>query len=328
MAWKVYETVFQLKSPLHIGAQRVGMIQRTRHYIPAMTFWGALTSRLTRLLFQSPKPDDYKAVGNFCNTRLLTSYFFPLIIDSSNSDILMPGREEAGVWMYGGMHQSEFERVFLTGYGSTAIDPKYTAAQKASLHEVQFLMPRVRYDDNIVPVYFQGYLFVQEEAPSETDKSFRLVAESDDIKLTVVSDGEKRTVSISQLLEFLQVGGERTYGYGRLALLPKRFCQTTGDLWSIYAVETSEKYPGLKITAKCATQAIPAHLQIAQAEKYSIEGVVEPIVSRQWGKSNGGNGRGAGEHLAYMGTCFVPGSALKTGEMRVSVGPYGILKTI
>lgn len=321
MAWKVYKTIFQLKSPLHIGFQRLGMIQRTRHYIPAMTMWGALTYRLTQLLFSSSSPDFYNKVGEFCNTQLLTSYFFPCVKVESNYRMFMPSYTGEGKWMYGCMGKAEFERRFLKGYGSTAIDPSNTASLDASLHEIQLLLPKVYYDDSIFPVSFWGYIFAC--ADNQPNADIRLVTEPNDIKLTAISDDI--TASLSSSLTFLQVGGERTYGYGRLSL--KEFCQTNEDLWGSYAVETDKERPILRIsTPENSIKSIPAHLQVESSKSYNIEGDVEPVVSRQWGKSD--SGRGAGESLNFIDTCFTPGSVLKCGVMIASIERFGILKPV
>lgn len=324
MAWKVYKTVFELKTPLHIGAKRVGMIQRTRHYIPAMTFWGALTNRLTRFLFSSPVPEDYRAVGAFCNSRLVASYFFPMVDD----ELMIPKYGQAGKWIYGrnAIAQSKFEKIFFTGYGSTAIAPKFTAAQEASLHEIQAFSPRVNYEGVTSPVRFWGYLFAAEgEYKSECGRRFDVAVQESDIKLTI--DGN--SVSISELLGFLQVGGERTYGYGRLALLSDEFRSTEGRLWDSYTTELDRERPGLSITAMCADgRPIPAHLLMPGPGKYCIKGVAEPVVSRHWGKSS----RGAGEYLANFGVCFAPGSTFWqttcVSKLDVSVEDYGILKVV
>ena len=309
MAWKVYKAIFEAKSPIHIGAQRIGMIQRTRHYIPAMSFWGALTSRLTRALYQSPESSDYQNVGKFCHAHLLSSYFFPFSNELAEG-VLIP-KYCKGKWVYGqNTSEAKFEARHLAGYGSTAIESKSTAAEEASLHEIQFILPRIRNEDVVMPVYFWGYLFARE---GEYCGCLRLECEDDDI---LVSDrGEK--VSISKLLGFVQVGGERTYGYGRLALMPDRFRQTIEKLWGIYAVKTSEERPQLTIPDE---NPIPAHLRIPNGDKCHIEGAIEAMVSRQW-KSDGG----AGEHPTSFGACFVPGS-IAGCETKTSVGCYGILK--
>ncbi len=308
MAWKVYKAIFKAKSPIHIGAQRVGMIQRTRHYIPAMSFWGALTSRLTRALYESPESSDYENVGKFCHAHLLSSYFFPSLSDESAQKVLRPKYEE-GKWVYGKqMPRAEFEARHLAGYVSTAIKPESTAARDESLHEIQFILPRIRNEDTMMPVYFWGYLFARE---GEYCGRLQLECKDDDI---LVSNGEQ-SVFISKLLEFVQVGGERTYGYGRLA--PDRFCQTTEELWNIYVLETKEERPQLTLPAG---KPIPAHLHIPDGNKRRIEGAIEAMVSRQW-KTNGG----AGEHPTSFGACFVPGSMTKE-ETKASVGCYGILK--
>jgi hypothetical protein len=44
----MYHLVLRLRSPLHIGWNKTGNVQRTRSYVTGRNLWGALTMRLTR----------------------------------------------------------------------------------------------------------------------------------------------------------------------------------------------------------------------------------------------------------------------------------------
>src|ERR1051326_8782018 len=85
MAWGFYELRFRLLSPLHIGHQKIGNIQRTRHYVPARTLWGALTARLTRdakaCALTGVDEGDYVGMGALIKQQIAFSYFFPAVKD-------------------------------------------------------------------------------------------------------------------------------------------------------------------------------------------------------------------------------------------------------
>ncbi len=333
MCWKVFQLVFLAKSPLHIGAQRVGMIQRTRHYIPAMTFWGALTSGLTRRLYPQPRPEDYQTVGQFCHNHLLTSYFFPTLGYSKGqglNKLLMPGYHPVkGEWFYGlqeEMPQAEFERIFLMGYGSTAIDYQFTAARDASLHEIQLLLHQVKFDNQIKQVYFGGYLFAKEKKCGPLELS----VEASSIILT--HTGEERSVDLFEAIAFPQIGGERAYGYGQLKLFDKQ-SHREKQLWGgICEIETGNERLHLKIEAENENSIgsqkergipFPAHLLVdgIDTANYQIRGELEALVSRRWRK------KGAGENPEHLGACFVPGSTPQK-TLTVSIQDYGILKVV
>jgi len=319
VSWNTYKLTFKAKSPIHIGAYKTGMIQYTRHYIPAMTMWGAITSKLTKAIFDSPSSKDYETVGEFCNKCLLASYFFPMI---EEDDILIPKYKEQK-WMYGNnMLQTEFEGTFLSGYGSTAIDPSFAVAKEASLHEIQFLLPQVYYKKAIKKVCFRGYLIIKEGEYNKDCYSFSVVNKGDRIGLTANVLNNCVDIDIFELLNFIQVGGERTYGYGKLVLekpIP------TDKLWDNCSIDKSKELPILKISAQNESIFLPTHLKIPkELNKYHIYGKLEPLVSRRWCKD-----RGAGRYINKLETCFIPGSTFcSTDDLSFCIDDYGVLEVV
>lgn len=83
MAWTFYELRFRLLSPLHIGHQKIGNIQRTRHYVPARVLWGALTARLTRdgraRRLANVGEGDYVGMGTLVKEQIAFTYFYPAV---------------------------------------------------------------------------------------------------------------------------------------------------------------------------------------------------------------------------------------------------------
>ena len=85
-----------------------------------------------------------------------------------------------------------FEYTFLGSYVSTALDYSRSAADEGTLHEVEYLSPYTR--DEGRPVFLVGDLWVQDSLPEALN-------------------GWK------DALGKVQLGGERSYGWGRVRLL-------------------------------------------------------------------------------------------------------------
>lgn len=184
MSWTAYPVVFCLMSPLHVGHLKIGNLQRTRHYIPGKTLWGALTARLTR--DDSNANGDYQAMGKRVSESLAFSYFYPAV---DLNKPLYPDYTPNGL-CYGSskMAPDEFAWRLLSSYASTAVDARRTAAEEGSLHEVEFIAPKAV--DTGEAVFLKGYVFEKKGCALEWESA----------------------------LNRLQLGGERGYGWGRVSL--------------------------------------------------------------------------------------------------------------
>jgi len=153
MAWKVYQVVLRLRSPMHIGQMKLGNIQRTRPYVTGRVLWGALTARLTRDGTPPGKPaissDLYDSMGKQVHQQLTFTYLFP----TTRQD----GEVEIWPWEEG------FGPRFLGTYVGTALSYPQQSAAEGTLHEVECVVPRT--SDKGQPVYVVGYVFAQENAP-------------------------------------------------------------------------------------------------------------------------------------------------------------------
>lgn len=184
MTWTAYHVVLRLMSPLHVGHLAVGNLKRTRHYVPGKTLWGALTARLTRDF-----PDlggSYEKIGQRVNEELAFSYFYPALKPEMDQ-ALYPDYTPNGL-RYGSeqIATDKFTWSLISSFASTAVDARRTAAEEASLHEVEFISPRDR--ETGCPVYLVGYVFEQEGCK----------------------------LPWQDVLNRLQLGGERKYGWGRV----------------------------------------------------------------------------------------------------------------
>lgn len=144
MTWTVFQVVWRLMSPLHVGAGLVGNVQRTRPYLTGKAAWGALTARMAR--DQAGSRNDYARIGAQVNEELAFSYFYPA-----------PGAAIDGFpW---DQPEAEFQWRYLNTYAATALDYERSAAAESSLHETEYLMPFTREG---APVFLSGYILERE----------------------------------------------------------------------------------------------------------------------------------------------------------------------
>lgn len=286
MTWTAYRIVFRLKSPLYVGHLKIGNLQRTRHYVPGKTLWGALTARLTR---DSPRlGGDYEKVGHDASEQLAFSYFFPAL-DLNNP--LYPNYTDDGL-QYGPndsrkrMTSDEFSWRLLSSYASTAVDARRTAAE-GSLHEVEFLSPFDRKTQR--SVYLVGYIFERWGC----------------------------RLRWQEVLDRLQFGGERGYGWGRVSLYElgdptegefNLFNRWVVDLRQQKAVITVPKDEPLLAHTCCDN--LPAH------------GQIEPWLGRETL-----NPEQYGAKLSQAKVCWVPGSRV-ADESRLTIGRYGLWEAL
>ena len=153
MAWKVYQVVLRLRSPMHIGQMKLGNIQRTYPYVTGRVLWGALTARLARDKTPPGKPatspDLYERVGKQVRQQLASTYLFPTTRQDGEVD----------TWPW----EEDFGPRFLGTYASTALAYPLQSAAEGTLHEVECIVPYTM--DEGQPVYVTGYVFAQENAP-------------------------------------------------------------------------------------------------------------------------------------------------------------------
>lgn len=284
MAWTFYELRFRLLSPLHVGHQKIGNIQRTRHYVPARVLWGALTARLTRDPEARRSADveegDYITMGELVKRQLAFSYFFPT---DENLHPVYPDYDEHELKYVSGqslLRPETFAWRYLGSYAATALDYECNAAEDASLHEVEFLSPHSRSDNASHPVHLLGY--------------------------AIVAAGCKLPLSILKgALREIQIGGERRYGWGRLRLdqAEERGQGEAVLFGQVHCVAKTEARPKV-LTGNNAT--LFAHAAVSGIDACGACGEIEPLVGRVWESS-----KGAGQKVEFTDVCYAPGARLK-----------------
>jgi hypothetical protein len=299
---------------MHIGAGKVGNLQRTRPYVAGRNLWGALTARLTRDSDPQGKPDpeEYQTMGRRVHDELTFTYFFPTT-DAQDREPLFPRLDVQGNWGYGWqgngtprMDPSAFRYHFLSTYASTALDYAATSAQEASLHEVECLTPHTRDGER---VYLTGYIFQAEDSDLDWQRALRR----------------------------LQVGGERGYGWGRVEVVPSD--QLKSSKAPLFGTGHMAHLDGLHVHVHLAKgQPILAHTLAVDFEDQGccnddgsprvrgkvphVEGPVEPLVGRETKP----DGR-FGVHLSQARICHPPGSLVSqdaSQDIVVQIGPYGV----
>ncbi len=178
----------------------------------------------------------------------------------------------------------QFRHRFLSSYSGTALSYPQQAAATGMLYEVEFLSPYTI--DSGAPVFLVGYVFEQDSC----------------------------TLRWKEACRRLQIGGERGYGWGDLELIA---CQpASAELFDSWVqCDASGQRPLITLQ----DSAILAH---AFATNLAASGEVEPLVGREW-RSNNTTRRYIGQHVAYTGLCFAPGSEVPPHTTFV-IGHFGI----
>lgn len=308
MSWICYELNFRTKSPIHVGFRKLGIVNQTRYYIPAKNFWGAATSRIAQSLMKhlalDYDPEIYREVGDFLNQNIVFSYFYPMAEDI----VYLPRYTDNGLKFgpesnYVSIH--EFERIFISSYVSTAIEKRTRSAEEGSLHEIEFIKPKVEdINGKIKNVNFKGYLFARKGGKGEIrGKETFSFPDENDIKLNV----EKVELSFTELISNFQVGGERNYGFGWVELVDK--IKKTEKIFEGYEFnQKSSNRPEIL----CGTEMyLFSHVDIIFEEDLvnGVQGDIEPLVSRIWDKE-----KGAGQWISGAEICYVPGTKIITSK--------------
>jgi hypothetical protein len=298
MSFAWYEVRYQAMSPLHLGYHKLGMVQRTRAYIPGRALWGAVTNNLSREVAGSGAP-DYRGVGKLVHRGLRFIYFYPWL--DADSGALVPwiapdaaGFSELGYGvkkakMESVLYAQEFERLFLYASGQTAVSPYSQTAQDSTLHETEYLAHQVSYPESrpVRPVYFFGYLGIGPDFPYADQ--------------------------LWPAIRNLVVGGERSYGCGRLRLIQSRELSTED---SFFGWGAGTLLPGGQEVSWYPGFPFPAHVRASTA--LPMGGDLEPLVGRVTKDS-----QTFGQNVTDNSLCWTPGSTLSQART-FTIGDYGI----
>ena len=170
---------------------------------------------------------------------------------------------------------------FLGSYAGTALNYNRNSAAEGSLHETEFIAPATRDGQ---PVKLVGYIFEKEGC----------------------------TLSWAGALHRLQMGGERTYGWGRVQCLEEP--QAASFLFG-YPLELASERPVVFLPENAA---LPAHALAHGEQAIPASGRVIPLVGRETRTADG-----HGRHVNQAIICWEPGSTV--GEQAsLQIGKNGI----
>ena len=263
----------------------MGNLQLARPYLIGKTLWGALTARITRdkpwdelktYLDPDTRPDDISQHYRDIGQRIKEQLAFSYFYPSIKENVdIWPWDDEA----------DEFDWRYMDTYAATARNPKHNTALQGGLYETEFIAPTTRDGD---PVRLIGYIF------------------------------ERKGCSLSSdwraALSRLQLGGERTYGWGRVHAedpLPDAPFFTGWD------VALEGEYPILQ--AVDDKTRLLAHTVATDANAPAdVRGAVEPLVGRETREANR-----HGENIPRARICWKPGASVPQ-DTQVRIGDYGV----
>ena len=274
MSWIQYRIVLRLISPMHIGWRKVGNLQQTRKYVTGKVFWASLTARLTRDTERGNQNNAYAEIGAKLQECFRFGYFYTALkaddvkrIESVDDLIVHYPWEEP------------FDYVFLDSYVSTAMDHRRGASAEGTLHEVEFISPRSRKGQQ---VYLIGDIWVKDNISEEIE-------------------------GWDTSLGYLQLGGERSYGWGRVKPVfdPVILCTVNRDIVE-RRINRNER--------------VLAHVAASNIQD-ELSGLIEPLVG--WERHAG---RGGWTLTNHVELAFVPGSVVMCDCVSLIVDRSGIWK--
>jgi hypothetical protein len=196
--------------------------------------------------------------------------------------------ETVDLWPWG-ERADEFAWRYLGSYASTALNYGCNTAEEGSLHETEFIAPHTR-DGR--PVYLVGYIFERQGC----------------------------TLPWQEVLSRLQLGGERTYGWGRVELhKPPENVQQFFD----FHLDLNGKRPVVIIPVG---KELLAHTLAVEFQGRrpvpGVSGPIEPLLGRETT-----NPQRFGGDLPPARICWQPGGTLTAGA-KIIIGEYGIWEGI
>ena len=287
--WTHYKLVFRLLSPMHIGYRKVGNLMQTRPYVPGKVLWAALTARITRDDHDGSQGSKYNRIGRLVQEHFRFGYLWP----STNKD--------APVFPW---EDPQFDYQFLGSYASAALNYDQRAAEEGLLHEVEFIAPSTRQGGS---VYLIGDLWVKEDG--------------------IPADILKDILNWKHALKNLQLGGERTYGWGRVRCCTDWDEKQEGSGQTVAGYKWEVRNGEVVLTLHEGAN-LTAHTKaMNNGDALSgIAGPIEPLVG--WERNNATNARKAWK-LSTALVCWAPGGKVKVEpEIKVQVGENGIWQRV
>ncbi len=323
--WASHPLVLRVKSPIHIGWRKTGNLMQTRPYVPARVVLGAWTAILTqRLGLNRLGWQGYRAVGETLNALFRVSYFYPAIEENNTLQIRFFWEDP-----------ERFAFQFLGSTLRTALDPSGIAAE-GGVFEVEHLLPHTR--DTGKPVYLVGCVWIRFDGNDHMENlmnvgdiirrnlehqvqhgqldSSEAKAIQQRVQETLKSMGKfwnrhPQTLIRNMVGEVWFLGGERTYGWGKVEVVRETEVKTCQ---SDIRKQNQDEDAGPRLEIPEGSR-LEAHLLTENVGEKTVAGPVEPLVRREWR-------RHAGSTVTFGGVAWEPGSVVLE-RTEVVVGPLG-----
>jgi hypothetical protein len=203
-----------------------------------------------------------------------------------------------GTSSYWPWKHKDFDYLLLNSYPSTALNYDHQSAEEGSLHETEFIAPVAR---DRRDVYLVGDLWVREDG------------------LPAVLNGWQ------EAFQKLQLGGERTYGWGRVQCRSDWSSGQNGSGTTLVGHAWREQNGEVVLMPGAdKDERLTAHaLAVGGKAVSGIVGPVEPLVG--WERDNENPGRTWRLSTALI--CWEPGSWVSEA-ITAQVGPFGIWEAV
>jgi len=308
--WACYKVYLEAKAPIHIGyGAKLGIVDRTRYYIPAKNVWGALTNLIAKSIMRSYNPKIYQEIGKSLNENIKFSYFYLAEYKKTGEkleilQVFAPCYTEDGL-KFGVSKNKEkislekFEQRFISSFVSTAIDKASKSAEEGSLHEIEFIRDKIENDTGVKPIVFVGYFFVR-------DERLKIRVEAEEVEISFANSIEANGVELNEIW----VGGERNYGFGRTKILLEKLSEEEVDLFdSGMIVDVT----GEQLIVNSELKTVLSHVNIENLNIKLILGDIEPFIGREWDE------KGSGQKITQTAKiCIAPGSQLVCDSINIS----------
>lgn len=285
--WTVYRLNLKLLSPMHIGWRKVGNLQQTRRYVTARTIWGALTARLAREAGAAKDKGLYQEMGKKVDNNLRFSYFH--LVDQP--EVELNCCDTSGLWPWqfkknnnGGENLGLFDWKYLNCYAGSPINSQ-KVAEDGGLHETEYIMPFTREGKQ---VYLLGWVC------------------------------ERKGYEINnwkEALNRIQLGSERSYGWGRLA------CTNIEEDLTMFGAKLDLEY-NEPVVVMPRNGYVTAHVSLSDIGPDKLENDFEGSIEMLTGRLTKEASK-YGRAFDVLQPCWAPGTRVLT-EKKFSLGPKGI----
>ncbi|WP_214079385.1 RAMP superfamily CRISPR-associated protein [Mesotoga sp.] len=200
-----------------------------------------------------------------------------------------PSDNEERITFFPWDKRDEFEWKFIGSTVNTALNLGAKIADEGSLHETEYIAPRTRDGKQ---VYLIGYIF-----------------EHKDCRL-----------NWKDALTKLHIGGERTYGWGRVEIDGSKGCAQVAQFdLDGYDIELDQEFPVIKLSA---SRSVISHvLADNQIDGSASSGNIEPLIGLETTKEER-----FGAEISAAQICWTPGTKFSNDHTFV-IGEKGIWKS-